>query len=175
MNAKTATQLRLIAEVAHAAEAGSTTVALRGGWAVDFLVGHVTRLHEDIDFVAWVDDRDAVAAALTAAGFTSLSASASDEQRRLLQNFSKDGEDVQVAFVERMASGDLAPPGYPEYTLSPDVLAGPVVALGGVACRVGTAEALLDAKEKKLFWDEGDEYREKDIADMEHLRALIRG
>jgi Aminoglycoside-2''-adenylyltransferase len=48
---KTGTQLQVIAEVARVAAGESLTVALRGGWALEFLVGHVSRPHVDVDFV----------------------------------------------------------------------------------------------------------------------------
>ena len=31
---------------------------LRGGWAIDFLLGKITRPHEDLDLVTWVRHRD---------------------------------------------------------------------------------------------------------------------
>ncbi|MCM3390153.1 hypothetical protein M3649_18825 [Ureibacillus chungkukjangi] len=31
---------------------------LRGGWAIDFLLGKVTRRHEDIDLITCIQNRD---------------------------------------------------------------------------------------------------------------------
>ncbi|NQX62193.1 nucleotidyltransferase domain-containing protein [Paenibacillus qinlingensis] len=31
---------------------------MRGGWAIDFLLGRVTRLHKDLDLVTWVRHRE---------------------------------------------------------------------------------------------------------------------
>lgn len=42
---------------------------LFGGWAVDFCVGHVTRAHDDIDFVVWRQDHAVIDARLTASGW----------------------------------------------------------------------------------------------------------
>ena len=45
-------------------------VWLNGGWGVDALLGRQTREHEDLDITISAADRDAYAAAMEAAGFT---------------------------------------------------------------------------------------------------------
>ena len=42
---------------------------LFGGWAVDFWVGRVTRVHDDIDVAAWRDDYEAIGTVLQAVGW----------------------------------------------------------------------------------------------------------
>ena len=42
---------------------------LRGGWAVDFLLGRISRPHADLDLVLWQRDRARVHQALESAGF----------------------------------------------------------------------------------------------------------
>jgi hypothetical protein len=42
---------------------------LFGGWAVDFHVGSITRVHDDIDVAVWLDDRDRIARLLEAEGW----------------------------------------------------------------------------------------------------------
>ncbi|BBH70441.1 hypothetical protein ACTI_71260 [Actinoplanes sp. OR16] len=54
-------QLAAIAEVA----ALGIPVWLRGGWAMDFFLGYVSRPHRDVDWFAWAADADRIAAALT--------------------------------------------------------------------------------------------------------------
>ena len=49
-------QLRQIAEIAEEAARLGVAVWLRGGWAMDFFLGHTTRDHEDIDWFAWAGD-----------------------------------------------------------------------------------------------------------------------
>jgi lincosamide nucleotidyltransferase A/C/D/E len=44
-------------------------VWLNGGWGVDALLGHQTRLHEDLDITISAADRPAYVAAMEAAGF----------------------------------------------------------------------------------------------------------
>ncbi|MFF4898183.1 nucleotidyltransferase domain-containing protein [Streptomyces sp. NPDC001068] len=45
-------QLRLTGETVEIAKALGVEVWLRGGWAVDFFIGEVTRDHADIDWFA---------------------------------------------------------------------------------------------------------------------------
>jgi aminoglycoside-2''-adenylyltransferase len=42
---------------------------LFGGWAVDFHVGSITRVHDDIDVAVWLADRDRIARLLEAEGW----------------------------------------------------------------------------------------------------------
>ncbi len=42
---------------------------LFGGWAVDFWVGRITRIHDDIDLAVWLDDYPGIRQALEAAGW----------------------------------------------------------------------------------------------------------
>jgi phosphorylcholine metabolism protein LicD len=49
-------QLELIEEFASLAKAAGVDCWLRGGWALDFLLGRITRPHEDIDLFIWAPD-----------------------------------------------------------------------------------------------------------------------
>ncbi|MCC3291383.1 nucleotidyltransferase domain-containing protein [Arthrobacter sp. zg-Y1110] len=49
-------QLSAITEVLRAANTLGIEVWLRGGWAMDFYLGQVTRNHEDVDWFVWQDD-----------------------------------------------------------------------------------------------------------------------
>ncbi len=46
-------QLRVIREIAELFGAAHIRFWLRGGWALDFLLGEITRPHGDIDPVTW--------------------------------------------------------------------------------------------------------------------------
>ena len=65
----TAEQLAAIASFSGALDQAGLDYWLFGGWAVDFMVGAVTREHDDIDIAAWRHDDDAIGAALQAAGW----------------------------------------------------------------------------------------------------------
>jgi Aminoglycoside-2''-adenylyltransferase len=49
-------QLGLIGEVVEVAAAVGVRVWLRGGWAMDFVLGEITRDHVDIDWFGWARD-----------------------------------------------------------------------------------------------------------------------
>lgn len=57
-------QLALIAEVAAVCGALGIDCWLRGGWAMDFYLGRVTREHSDVDWLLWVEDADRLVDAL---------------------------------------------------------------------------------------------------------------
>ena len=93
-------QFRLLGELEGMFADAGVSSWLRGGWALDFLLGKITRDHADIDLVAWRHDRDAVHDALTARGYR--------HDRELVDSavdFEKDGESIQVLLVEIGALG----------------------------------------------------------------------
>ena len=49
--------------------AASVEFWLRGGWAVDFFLGRITREHEDIDLFVWGNDAPRLLERLQHAGF----------------------------------------------------------------------------------------------------------
>ncbi|TML17801.1 MAG: hypothetical protein E6G33_02020 [Actinobacteria bacterium] len=62
-------QFRLLAEIARTLDEAGIAFWLRGGWALDFLVGRIRHDHADIDLVAWLADRDAIDGTLASCGF----------------------------------------------------------------------------------------------------------
>ncbi len=61
-------QLTLIEELTSICHSLPIELWLRGGWAVDFFIGRVTREHEDIDLFIWATDAPALARELDRAG-----------------------------------------------------------------------------------------------------------
>ena len=57
-------QLGLIREIHEALTARSIPHWLGGGWALDFLLGEVLRVHSDIDWAIWKSDASAVTTCL---------------------------------------------------------------------------------------------------------------
>lgn len=49
---QTESQLKLLSEISAICATIECRLWLRGGWAIDFLLGKVTRPHEDIDLIA---------------------------------------------------------------------------------------------------------------------------
>jgi serine/threonine-protein kinase len=69
MDRATETQLSLIRELADLLGKAHLRFWLRGGWAVDFLLGEITRRHSDIDLVTWLRHRQRIRRTLLDAGF----------------------------------------------------------------------------------------------------------
>jgi hypothetical protein len=134
-------QLVAIGRLCAALSAARVRFWLRGGWAVDFLTGAITRTHADVDAVAWRRHRTRVKRALTAAGFDVV------RETETQIDFRKDGVDVTFVFLTRAGDGRIATHAIPEWTWRPDALPLGWRELDGVACRVVSARQLLEEKE----------------------------
>jgi hypothetical protein len=55
---KSEQHLELISELSSVAGAVCVALWLRGGWAMDFFIGRVSRDHEDIDAFIWASEAD---------------------------------------------------------------------------------------------------------------------
>jgi hypothetical protein len=75
---------------------------VRGGWAVDFALGQITREHEDIDLFAWAKDAERLVEAFEQAGFCPMAGPPPEAQR----DFTKDEESIQVALVGLNEEGE---------------------------------------------------------------------
>ncbi len=138
---------------------------LRGGWALDFITGEVTRDHGDIDLVTWKRHEGRVTRAFAQHGFTVTPHNASTD-------FARDGVDVNVLFIEK-GPGVVYTAGFREEPRwSEDVLAHPPRALAGLTCRTISPQGLLEEKEKTPGWL-GRPIRQKDIEAMEVLRSVL--
>ncbi|MEU9006368.1 aminoglycoside adenylyltransferase [Streptomyces sp. NPDC048551] len=102
-------QLRLIAEAVQVAGALGVSVWLRGGWAMDFFLGEITRNHEDIDWFAWADDAGALAEGLLLHGYQPVPGPPPDLQL----DFSKDGLDNSFTLLDRDTAGRVVVAGGP--------------------------------------------------------------
>ena len=172
MSQQAAVQRRLIAEVVDVAHRLGIAVWLRGGWAMDFYLGRVTREHRDIDWFVDVGAADLLVSGLEACGFVVAPGVPTGVQRDLV----KDGEDVSFALVGRDADGYAVVPAGP--------YAGerwPVAMLGKRVGRIGEQSApviepaaQVEIKAMMPVWVPGMPRREKDRADIELLDEAIR-
>jgi hypothetical protein len=166
-----AVQLRLIAEIIDVAHRLGVPVWLRGGWAMDFYLGRVTREHRDIDWFVDVADADRLVTALEERGFVAVPGPPAETQRDLAE----DGVDVSLALVGRGADGHAVVPAGP--------YAGerwPVGMLGDRTGRIGELSApviepaaQVEIKAMMPVWVPGMRRREKDLADIAVLEAAI--
>ena len=165
-------QLALIGEFVHLAARARVECWLRGGWALDFLLGRVTRGHGDIDFFMWSEDAPAFAELLQEHGFEEVGGPPVEQQR----NFVKAGEDIHVALLRREPSGVVVVAGGPaEGAPWPEgMLGGHVGRIGDVSCPIVSPESQLEVKEKFPEWT-GRSARDWDRGDIELLRGALAG
>jgi len=169
MDEITAAQLALIEELTALLSAAGVPHWLFGGWAVDFLVGEVTRRHADVEFVIWRHDLDRVDPLLAAHGYRPLPAAADE-----VVSFDKRGHEVQLCVIERRTDGRISTPGrFADWPWLPGSLSAPPGRLGALVCPVISAESQLESKEHFPLHPAGGPLREKDRADIVRLRAFL--
>jgi Aminoglycoside-2''-adenylyltransferase len=158
-------QLGLLGELEALFAALRVRAWLRGGWALDFLLGKVTRPHADIDLVTWTRHRPRLHRALPARGF------ALERELPVQTDFTKEGQWVSVVFVARGRDGGVTTPGIPAWVWRPDALPRRKRTLAGRSWRVLGPEQLLYEKESHEAGT-GRPPRPKDLASMALLRGL---
>jgi hypothetical protein len=136
-------QLKLIEEFVSVAETAGAACWLRGGWAVDFLVGRVTRAHEDLDLFIWAADAPMLLPILDRHGFQEVGGPPPAMQRNIV----KDGEELHVTLLERNEIGVVTAGGrWADAPWPAGMLDGPIGRVGHIRCRVISPEAQLYAK-----------------------------
>lgn len=171
--ARAVRQLRLIGEVAALAAELGAEVWLRGGWAMDFYLGEVTRDHSDIDWFAWTGDAASLGAALGRRGYQAVPGLPPGQQLDLV----KDGEDVSLNLLRRDSGGRVVVGGGP-YAGSPwpqDMLDPHHGRIGELTCPIISPRAQIEIKEMMPVWVAGAPRRAKDAEDLTRLRAALDG
>jgi hypothetical protein len=165
MDADTRAQLKLISEIADLFRRARFRFWLRGGWALDFLIGEVTRTHSDIDLVTWSRHAGRIRRMLEASGYEVATVT---DQAAI--HFAKNGQDVAFAFIEKDKQGRFVTPGREFWPWPPFPEA--LKTLNGIACRTMSAAALLEEKENYEKYS-GRPPRTKDLKSIETLRSLV--
>lgn len=140
---------------------------VRGGWALDFHVGRVTREHADIDVVTWLRHRERIRRLLMGRGFSVVAGYR--EPQLVLE---KSGEEVSFLFIARRG-GEIVVPGYEEWPFQPGAFPAAPKSLAGVGCRLVSVGELLHEKLHHEQWS-GRPPRPKDLESIELLRELSR-
>jgi Aminoglycoside-2''-adenylyltransferase len=96
-------QLGMIADIVALSGQLGVQLWLRGGWAMDFPPGQVTRDHVDIDRFGWIDDAPALEAALHADGYQTIPGPPPDQQL----DVTKDGEELSFTWLAQGAHGQV--------------------------------------------------------------------
>ncbi|MFD4707902.1 nucleotidyltransferase domain-containing protein [Gottfriedia sp. NPDC058432] len=139
---------------------------LRGGWAIDFLLGKVTREHSDIDLVSLIQYRDELEQAMVKAGFKKNPVS------MLQTDFIKDEIDVSFVFVKISEEGKIIANGFPDWEWRNDALPIQKYNLKGISINVLNPYQLLE--EKKVYEKgTGRKLRPKDIESMKVIQGII--
>lgn len=138
---------------------------LRGGWAIDFLHGRITRPHSDIDLVVLSEDRIRLEGVLTTSGFNL------DRAMNIQDDFLNCNQIVSLVYLLK-EGGRLFVEGIPEWEWLPDALDYPPQSLDGLTCRVLSPEQLL--KEKVEYRaGTGRHPRPKDIESIRLLENFL--
>ena len=167
-DASTVTQLSLIGEIAEACRGAGIRFWLRGGWALDFLTGEVTRSHSDVDVVTWARHAARIQGLLGSHGYQIVEVHAPTAI-----DFSKNGQAVGIVFIKRDVEGRIVTPGTEwDWPRPAGGFGDRVQRLQGVACRVMTPEALLEEKEQ-YERRRGHPLRPKDRDSITRLRAML--
>ncbi|GII55471.1 hypothetical protein Pth03_38600 [Planotetraspora thailandica] len=167
-----AEQLRVIAEVVGIAAERGIEVWLRGGWAMDFYLGEITRDHRDVDWFAWAEDAQSLAGELLKRGYEPLPGPPPEQQL----DFLRDGVDVSFALLARDEVGRVVVGGGP-WRGEPwpeGMLDGPPGRLGRLRCAIVSPEAQIEIKQMMPVWVPGMPRRAKDADDIARLQAALR-
>ncbi len=163
-------QLGLIGEIQEALRSRLIPHWLSGGWAVDFLLGEVSRVHGDIDWAIWKTDAPEVTACLGTLGYSQQKVRHPDEHIGFY------GLDQYVSFglLEKTQSGDVVTSGrWTDWPYPHGAFCAPEGRLGDLSCPILSAEAQLDEKVNFHKHPAGAPLRDVDLPAIQKLRKYI--
>ena len=164
-------QLRVIEEIVGAATRADIDVWLRGGWAMDFSLGQVTRPHVDVDWFCWLADAERLATTLRERGYA-------DDQRvppQLQLDLLKNKVEISFAYLARNDAGQVVVGAGP-WTGAPfpdRMLDGSTGRLAGLTCPIISPAAQIELKQMYPVWMPERPRRLKDGEDVIQLRAAM--
>jgi hypothetical protein len=166
-------QLAAIAEVRELSQRLAVDVWLRGGWALDFYLGRVTRDHADVDWFVWAGHLEAIAEGLRGLGWVRVDGEGSGPHRTLVRT------DVHMSFLAMapdrgttaiIADGPLAGEHWPASMIADSQ----VGRIGAQHCLTISPAAQLRLKRMTPTWFPGRTTRPKDVDDIAALEDVIR-
>ncbi|GAA2507228.1 nucleotidyltransferase domain-containing protein [Winogradskya humida] len=168
MNARA--QLSVISEVVRTSTTAGLPLWLRGGWAMDFFLGEITRPHRDIDFFCRAPDADRLLTELHKLGYRDDPGPPPAQQRDLI---TPDGTEISFALLGESPDGLPTVAGGPHAGARwpADLLDGPIGRVGKVSCPVISPRAQIEIKEMMPIWVPSMPRRPKDATDIARLRA----
>lgn len=145
---------------------------LRGGWAMDFFLGRITRDHGDIDWFVRANDAGALAESLLRHGYQPVPGPPPELQL----DFAKDGLDSSFTLVDRDEAGRVVVAGGPWAGAPwPDgMLDAEPGRIGALQCAIISPHAQIEIKRMMPVWDPARPRRSKDAEDILRLDAALR-
>ncbi|MGW5671662.1 nucleotidyltransferase domain-containing protein [Micromonospora sp. NPDC003776] len=171
MDGLTGRQLDAIGEVRELAGRAGIAVWLRGGWAVDFHLGEVTRPHVDVDWYCWRRDVAPLAALLGGHGWRPDPRMPAERQLDLI----RDDVELSFAYLDRDAQGRVVVGAGPwaGTPLPEGMLDGRPGRIGRHTAPVIDVGAQIEFKEMYPVWMPDRPRRPKDAEDLARLRASL--
>jgi hypothetical protein len=162
-------QLASIAELVEVARSAGVPVWLRGGWAMDFQLGALSRPHVDVDWYCWREDGERLAALLLARGWRPDPRMPAELQ---LDLFAGDVE-VSVAYLGRDDSGrpTVGAGPWAGTPLPAGMLDAPPGRIGSLVVPTISVAAQIEFKQMYPVWMPERPRRPKDATDLARLRA----
>ncbi|WP_236687132.1 nucleotidyltransferase domain-containing protein [Ornithinibacillus californiensis] len=169
-NGQTETQLQVLSEISAISKTIGIEFWLRGGWAIDFLLGEITRLHDDIDLVTWIENRESLEDELKKAGYEKTLVK--EEFRDRQTDFCKKKVEITFSYITRTDNGHLIMNGLPVWIWRPDSLLPQTFVLNGISVQVLNPKQLLE--EKEVYERIGRLPRKKDSESKKILHQIIK-
>jgi hypothetical protein len=171
MNDSQQIQLQIIRQVATLLQGVAIPHWLFGGWAIDFQLGEVTRIHDDIEFLIWQRDAPQIASILVQNQYEPYSGGYLEE----MSIFFKQAQKLEFDHLTQNAQGKVVVAGrWADWILPQRFFDAPPATLQDITCPVFSVEGLLAIKQGYADHPAGTPLREKDVMDIQRLRAFIR-
>lgn len=164
-------QLAAIAELVATARDLCAPVWLRGGWAVDFFLGRVSREHADIDWFAMESDGPRLRDRLIERGFSDVTTAAAGQQIDVVRGRIDHG----IALIKLGSQGEPLVAGGP-WAGEPwpvEMLHGPIGRINNVSARVIAPSAQIEIKEMTPMWNPALRRRQKDLDDIAAILGRV--
>jgi hypothetical protein len=167
---KTERRLRVIRDVVAALQTADVPAWLFGGWGLDARIGRVTREHGDVEF--WVERVHAARskALLVGAGAAALATQPPEESCE----YTWDDVSFSTAYFDRESDRSFSQPlgRFSDWRFPPGSFGDEPVTLAGMPVLAMSVSGMLAMKEQFPTLRNGRPWRQKDITDMQILRAL---
>jgi len=168
-NEQTEFQLKVLDEISTISKRIGIEFWLRGGWAIDFLLGKVTHTHDDIDLITWIQNRDRLEDELIKAGYEKTPVKKEFRVRQSV--FRKDSVEITLGYISHSRNGNIIMNGLPEWVWSPDSLLSKPFILNDISAKVLNPKQLIE--EKEVYEQIGRTPRQKDAESKKILRQII--